>query len=107
MRKWEIGIHKQYPEEKVIIQGILDKWIALLFAGDPIPTPARNGNTKRRRGLPFSSLVCAKVDSYFKLSDLVHNHHSCIHPCSSFQFLIRFSRTLTHSWIDRLVGDHS
>lgn len=36
MRKWEIGIHKQ----KVIIQGILDKWIALLFAGDPIPNPS-------------------------------------------------------------------
>lgn len=37
MRKWQKSLHKKYPEEKVVVHSILDRWIALLFKGHPVP----------------------------------------------------------------------
>lgn len=39
MRSWEKQIHRKYPEEKVVVHAILDRWIALLFKGHPVPVP--------------------------------------------------------------------
>jgi hypothetical protein len=39
MEQWERDIGKQYKEEKVVVQTILTRWIAMLFRGEPVPKP--------------------------------------------------------------------
>jgi len=57
MRKWQNRIHKKYPEEKVVVQAILDRWIALLFQGRPVP--AANTHWERVTTRGFTIFVAA------------------------------------------------
>jgi hypothetical protein len=39
MIEWEKSISKKYKEEKVVVQTIMTRWIALLFKSKPVPLP--------------------------------------------------------------------
>jgi hypothetical protein len=50
MKEWERRMKREHGEAKVVIDHILDSWIALLFKGRPIPRPKTKWQRRTQEG---------------------------------------------------------
>lgn len=63
MRRWEKRVHRKYPEEKVVVHSILDRWIALFMKGHPVPKPKTNWEHITQEG--FAIFLSAMAEAGF------------------------------------------